>query len=362
MVPVEALAEADVAGLVSTAPADVAWATGFAVPHESWPSPRDVGFAVVADREGAVLVVPELFVELGRMAPDIELRTYRSHDLSPRLTPTAALSAAIAEAVAARGLVGAALLVNAALPTVVADGLAPARLVAREDPTAPDRRRKSAAEIERISACAAACDRFQAAVRELAEPGRTEAELFAGARSELETAVGTRVTILGDLVSGERTLAGGGPPGARRLSPGDALLCDVAISLDGYWADNCAAVAVGEAGRELRRTADAVRAALELAIKRSRVGALTGDVDDAARGLLAARGLGFGHHLGHGIGAGYHEAPRLVPAGDERLEESMVVCLEPAATEGTSVGVRMEVVGVVRADGFECLSEMPCIP
>jgi Xaa-Pro dipeptidase len=362
MVPAEALAGADVPGLVSTAPADVAWATGFAVPHESWPSPRDVGFAVVADRDGTVLVAPELFVELGQVAPDIELRTYRSHDLSPRLGPTAALADAVATAVAVRGLVGAPLLVNAGLPMVVAASLAPARLVAREDPTAPDRRRKSAVEIERIRVCAAACDRFQASVRDRAEPGRAEVEVFAAARAELESAVGSRTTILGDLVSGERTLDGGGPPGARRLRPGDALLCDVAISLDGYWADNCAAVAVGEAGRELRRTADAVLAALELAMERCCVGALTGEVDAAARGLLGERGLGFGHHLGHGIGAAYHEAPRLVPTGDERLEESMVVCLEPAATEGTPAGVRMEVVGVVRADGFECLGEMPCMP
>jgi Xaa-Pro aminopeptidase len=224
------------------------------------------------------------------------------------------------------------------------------------------RMRKTGAEIERIRANARACDQFQRCVREEAQPGRTETEVFAAARRALEADAGRRVTILGDLVSGERTLMGGGPPGDRVLRPGDPLLCDVAISLDGYWADNCSTVAAGVPSKEHARAARVVRQALELAIERCRPGVRAGLVDDAVRSFLGAHGYGWGHHLGHGVGASYHELPRLVPGAERRLEESMVVCLEPAALTGTPAGVRQEVVGVIRADGFECLSDMPELP
>jgi Xaa-Pro aminopeptidase len=45
-----------------------------------------------------------------------------------------------------------------------------------------------------------------------------------------------------------------------------------------------------------------------------------------------------------------------------KLEEGMVLCLEPAAFEGTDVGVRLEAVGVVRRDHFEFLSRIPELP
>jgi Xaa-Pro aminopeptidase len=224
------------------------------------------------------------------------------------------------------------------------------------------RMRKSEDEIERIRASARLCDAFQRCVREETRAGRTEAEIFGAARGRVEAQAGRRVTILGDFVSGERTLAGGGPPGDRVLGDGDPVLCDVAIAVDAYWADNCAVAAAGRAGEAQTRAARVVRDALELAMERCRPGAVAGAVDDEVRAFLAGHGYGWGHHLGHGVGASYHELPRLVPGARELLDESMVVCLEPAALTGTPVGVRHEVVGVIRHDGFECLSAVPELP
>jgi Xaa-Pro dipeptidase len=73
---------------------------------------------------------------------------------------------------------------------------------------------------------------------------------------------------------------------------------------------------------------------------------------------MIATGCAIPHHTGHGIGAGYHEPPRIVPGADELIEEGMVLCLEPAAVVSGRFGVRLEVVGEVRADGFAAMSTM----
>lgn len=350
-------------GLVSTNAGDIAWLSGFAVPHESWPSPLHVLTAVVAGNDGGVtLVVPDALADLGEARTDVVVERYPTYGLSERLRLQGQLAIAVAAAVRGRGLKDASITVDAALPLAVARALEPSRLTAIEDPTMEARMQKTDAEIELIRDNARTCDLFQRGVREQVAPGVTEAEVFAAARRLVEAEAGKRVTILGDLVSGERTLAGGGPPGERRLARGDAVLCDVAISVNGYWADNCSTVSAGPPSEVLVRTARVVHEALQLAIDRCRRGVRAGAVDSAVREFLKARGYGFGHHLGHGVGAGYHELPRLVPGADQRLDESMVLCLEPAALTGTPVGVRHEVVGVVRADGFECLSALPELP
>ena len=65
--------------------------------------------------------------------------------------------------------------------------------------------------------------------------------------------------------------------------------------------------------------------------------------------------LGYPHHSGHGLGASWHEEPRIVPGGTTVLEAGMVVALEPAVYAGAE-GVRVEQVVLVTDDGCELLS------
>ena len=61
---------------------------------------------------------------------------------------------------------------------------------------------------------------------------------------------------------------------------------------------------------------------------------------------MAAEGLDYPHHTGHGVGFHYHEEPRAVPGGLTVLEPGMVVALEPGAYVG-ELGLRLEVVALV---------------
>jgi Xaa-Pro aminopeptidase len=359
----EALRVHGVDAIVTSDVGDLAWLTGFAIPHESWPSPLDTPVAAVATRGGATLVVPELFESLSRANVGVTVRTYPTHGLDPNLRVQRPFADALRVAVNDAGLGDRLIAVDSGLPYAGVAVLARVgEIVSAERLLEPARRVKSPQEIEFVRENAVACDRFQDAVREAAHVGRSEAEVFAEARCQVEAAVGRRITILGDLVSGPRTLDGGGPPTARQLADGDAVLCDVAISVNKYWADNCATVCVGRPRNRFREVAARVHEALLASADACQPGASAGDVDRAGRALLASAGLAFGHHLGHGIGASYHELPRIAPGAEMKLEEGMVLCLEPAAFEGTDVGVRLEAVGVVRRDHFEFLSRIPELP
>ena len=67
---------------------------------------------------------------------------------------------------------------------------------------------------------------------------------------------------------------------------------------------------------------------------------------------------GFIHGLGHGVGLEIHEAPRLNRKGG-RLEEGMVVTVEPGLYDPAIGGVRIEDTVVLRRGGFEFLRDMP---
>ena len=62
-------------------------------------------------------------------------------------------------------------------------------------------------------------------------------------------------------------------------------------------------------------------------------------------------------HLGHSIGTGVHEWPRIVPDQDVMLEPGMVLMLEPGAYEPEVGGVRLEWMYLVTATGNDVLSE-----
>ncbi len=150
-------------------------------------------------------------------------------------------------------------------------------------------------------------------------------------------------------VSGDRTADVGGSPSTRRLAEGDVVLCDLVPRVAGYWGDSCATFAIGEASAAARTAHARATETLADVIAAISPGVTAGELDALARSQLS-----FPHHTGHGLGAGWHEEPRIVPGSTTVLEEGMVVAIEPGTYDG--VGVRVEQVVLVTATGCEVLS------
>jgi Xaa-Pro aminopeptidase len=335
--------------LVSADPATVAWLTGLAVEIEWGPSPFSVAPLVVLRPGGDVLAIVSEDEAPG-VAAGVETRTFPGFALEDVDRPAAALEAALS----AIGDAGALAVELHALPGDLVTALAGRDLRDVRGALQAARMVKDADELDAIRAAIALTDVGQAAARAALRAGATELELWTDTRAAMETAAGTRLPVLADFVTGERTAEVGGPPSERRIADGDLLLVDLVPRLGAYWADSCASVALGEPPAGARAAHTAALEALEAAKAAIRPGVAAGDVDAVARAIMEPHG-GYPHHTGHGLGLTVHERPRLVPDARTPLEEGMVIALEPGAY-GDGWGVRVEQVIVVTGGGCDVLS------
>jgi Xaa-Pro aminopeptidase len=339
-----ALAVADAGGARSvavSAPGAVTWLTGYVPDIETGPSPFALSaIAVLAGDASATLVVSE-DEEEGARETGCEVVTYPGFGIGP-LDTVANAARALQKALDR-------------VPVAIDAGSFPAALVADlewvdvEKDLAQARAVKDPDEVERIRQAIAVCDAGQAAARAEARPGMTELDLWAATRGAMETAAGSRLPVLADLVSGPRTADVGGPPGLRVLEEGDLVLCDLVPRVSGYWGDSCATFAVGEPTEEARSAHARSLETLEGVVAEVHPGASAADLD-----ALARSALDFPHHTGHGLGTSWHEEPRLVPDSAARLEPGMVVAIEPGSYAG--IGVRVEQIVLVNEAGCEVLS------
>lgn len=150
-------------------------------------------------------------------------------------------------------------------------------------------------------------------------------------------------------------------PGEREIGRGELVVFDMGAKLDGYCSDGTRTFATGEPGRHARQVYEVVREAQAAALGAVKAGANGEAVDTVAREVIEAAGHGdrFGHGLGHGVGLEVHEGPRLSQRSDDVLEPGEVVTVEPGIYLPGDLGVRIEDLVVVCADGLRNLSGLP---
>src|SRR6201987_4590819 len=110
-------------------------------------------------------------------------------------------------------------------------------------------------------------------------------------------------------------------PTAKRLKKNELVVLDLGAILGKYCSDITRTVFVGKAPARIRGWYQAVREAQEAAIATVATGRTCGEVDAAARGVLAAYRLDqyFVHSTGHGLGLGVHEGTRLAQGQKNQL-------------------------------------------
>jgi Xaa-Pro dipeptidase len=152
----------------------------------------------------------------------------------------------------------------------------------------------------------------------------------------------------------------------RDLHEGDVVLVDGGCSVKGYRSDVTRTAVFGKPSDELKKVWETVLRAQEAAYSVIRNGAVCGDVDEAARKVMAKAGYGadyeyFTHRLGHGIGIEGHEFPYFVRNNSQVMATGMTFTNEPGLYLYGKFGVRIEDSLAVTDNGYRILGGMPCL-
>jgi len=130
-----------------------------------------------------------------------------------------------------------------------------------------------------------------------------------------------------------------GIPGHYALERGDVISLDVGVTLNGWVADAARTFGVGPISVLARNLLDGTERSLFAGVEQCHVGNRLGDVSHAIQASAEGDGLAIVRTLvGHGVGRRMHEDPQIPNFGDPgtgpRLEEGMVLAIEPMTTAG----------------------------
>jgi Xaa-Pro aminopeptidase len=220
---------------------------------------------------------------------------------------------------------------------------------------------KDASEIAQMRRVALLGSEVMEHILKALKPGVRELEVAAEAEYQMRMKGASGPAFETIVASGPRSAFPHARPTAKRLKKNELVVLDLGAILGGYCSDLTRTVFLGRAPVEIRRWFLAVREAQAAALEAARVGVVCGDVDAAARGVLAGRGLEkyFIHSTGHGLGLEVHEMPRLARGQKETLQHGHVVTIEPGVyVEGVG-GIRIEDDVAILAHGNEVLTRVP---
>ncbi|MDD3921801.1 MAG: M24 family metallopeptidase [Eubacteriales bacterium] len=225
------------------------------------------------------------------------------------------------------------------------------------------RRIKTMAELEKLHAAAASADAAQNRLLEIARtPGNyTEMDIWYEVQKAASSAAGHLTPFIGELVTGPASGMSDYPlgPTLREVHAGDTGIMDISPRVNGYWADCSNAVVFwAEPTEEQRRYFGAVKAAYEAGRDAIRPGVTFAAANEAMVNAYHRYGFELCSYLGHQIGVHVNEGARFTPKDTTAIEKDMVVCIEPQLYTGKQgkTGVRLERMLHVQTDGVEELN------
>lgn len=190
------------------------------------------------------------------------------------------------------------------------------------------------------------------------EPGLTEIEVAREIEELCYDAGAEGMAFPPIVASGPNAALPHAVPTGRKIGPKDPIIFDVGVKLDGYCCDMTRTIFLEEPSSRFKEIYRVVRRAQLAALEYVRPGEDSTKPDSIARNIIKEAGFGdyFGHSLGHGVGLATHEAPRLSPRNPIKLQEGMVVTVEPGIYIPGKGGVRLEEMVVIEKDGPRILT------
>jgi len=195
----------------------------------------------------------------------------------------------------------------------------------------------------------------------LLKPGVRESEVAAEIEYQMRKRGASGPSFETIVAFGERTALPHARPTGKRLRKNELVVLDLGVILGHYCSDITRTVFMGRASERIRTWYKAVLEAQATAISAVKDGAACGDVDAAARGVLADHRLDqlFVHSTGHGLGLEIHEDPRVARGQKRRLEAGNVITIEPGVYAQGVGGIRVEDDVAVHANRTEVLTRAP---
>jgi Xaa-Pro aminopeptidase len=201
---------------------------------------------------------------------------------------------------------------------------------------------------------------FEQTVRRV-RPGMKESDLAAELEYRMRRLGAEKPSFDTIVAGGARSALPHAQPTNAKFENGQLVVVDMGALQDGYCSDMTRMLFLGIPGAKVKRAYRAVLEAQLAAIDAVRAGALTRNVDRAARQVLKGYGLdrAFVHSTGHGLGLEIHEPPRVGKLDKTRLEAGMAITIEPGVYLEGFGGIRIEDTVVVTAAGCEILTPTP---
>ncbi len=228
------------------------------------------------------------------------------------------------------------------------------------------RARKTAQEIERIRLANDLCAEAMEYVRGHLRTGMKASEAAAlwqgfvhgegtGYRGRVELALGFSLVWSGP---GIRTFTA---TTDRPVVEGEPTLFEIWACVDGYWCDHTKNLVLGELNARYVELEQQLTEVYDAAVAHCRPGAGLPELDRLVRDGIAAAGYPGqpSHPVCHGVGARAHEPPYAHQAGTGKVEENMVLAIEPGIYWDGGGGLRIEDNFLITADGAEKLSPFP---
>lgn len=195
---------------------------------------------------------------------------------------------------------------------------------------------------------------------EHAKAGMTELDVYLLVQNAAMRDLSEQAIVYGDFASGPRCeTERGGPPTTRVIAPGDLMIIDYSVIVDGYRGDFTNTFVIGgEPTSGQVELYNACMGAIEAGEQALGPNVACKDVDAALRGHLAKLGLDqyFPSHAGHGLGLGHPDPPYIVPRSTDILLPRDVVTLEPGLYIQGVGGMRFERNYLITESGYETLS------
>lgn len=195
------------------------------------------------------------------------------------------------------------------------------------------RRVKTPDEIACLQKAAELADRGYEYFSEVIEAGMAEYELVAEVEAFLKSSGAEDNFML--IASGGTEVTGMKPPTERRFQKGDAVTTELTPQVNGYWAQICRTLVIGEPNPEQRRAFSIFSEAQQAAQDLLRPGINISDVARVQNDVFRKHGYGeytgpqYTRVRGHGLGLHLDENPYILEDVSYVVKEGMVLIAHP---------------------------------